>query len=342
MHAADHDLRYDVAAALGLLAWEKHETAASRLHYQEALAAAEEAADPVGQIRALGSLGMFDNDPAPLERAIEISEREFGPDHVLAARPLANLAAAYGYQGRYDEGFERARRGLEILRNGFGDAHPDLGYLLTLLAQLRTSQGWPEDAVVYVEEALPLVQGRLGPNASLVADVHHAYAQALYQAGRRDAALFHATEADRIYAVTRPPESLARRYLLSLEGSIQRDLGDLPAAVASHERLLSIARNSEVPEPTPGLLLDIGKTWIAAGRRDEARALLDLALKGVQENDPWMRAQVRFAMAQALWPDDPARARSLAEQAVAGLDTSPPLYRQFSETVHAWLKDSTL
>jgi serine/threonine protein kinase/tetratricopeptide (TPR) repeat protein len=341
--AGHHEIEYEVAEALGLLAWETGDPEEATRHYQQALTVAEQASDPVRQIQALSSLGMFPGNDRYLERAIEISDRELGPNHALAARPLANLAASYGYSGRYDEGFELASRALSIMESTFGEFNPELGFLLTLLAQFRSSQGRPGEAIGYLERALPLVEARLGANANLVADVHHAYAQALHLIGRQDEALAHALKADRISAVSLPPKSAPRLWLLNLLGNIQREAGDLPAAIASHERLLALASGGpdQPAAIAPEMMLAIGETFTAAGRLGEAKGLLEKALQKPAKADAWTLAQLRFALAQALWPDDPLRARGLAEHASDGLALDPPLYRQFRERVHSWLVERT-
>jgi tetratricopeptide (TPR) repeat protein len=227
------------------------------------------------------------------------------------------------------------------MESTFGESNPELGFLLTLLAQFRSSQGRPGEAIGYLERSLPLVEARLGANANLVADVHHAYAQALHLIGRQDEALAHALKADRISAVSLPPESGPRLWLLSLLGNIQREAGDLPAAIASHERLLALASGGpdQPAKLAPEMVLAIGETFTAAGRRAEAQGLLEKALQDSTKADAWTLAQLRFALAQALWPDDPLRARDLAQHATAGLDPNPPLYRRFTERVNAWLRD---
>ena len=121
---------------------------------------------------------------------------------------------------------------------------------------------------------MPLVETRLGATASLVAEVHHAYAQALHLMGREEEALAHAETADRIYAVSRPPEHFSRLWLLALWGNIQREAGDLPSAITSHERLLALASGGPDQPATlaPEILLAIGETFAAAGRQGEAES----------------------------------------------------------------------
>ncbi len=333
------DLLYEVARAAGLLAFETGQLAESKAHYARALDIADKGADPARRIAALANRGMF-GETDYLEQAIEVTRREFGTQNVNMVRPLQNLAAEYAYQGRHDTALPLVHQAVELLEATYGDQYPDLAFPLVLGGQILSAKGRPAEALPYLQRAQALLEVSRGREAPLVADVRHALADALRWLGRHREALDHALAADQIYAATRPQTHYSRRALLGTIGSIQRELGDLPAALESHGQLLEMLRDpAGTPGDQSGPLLAIGETFLDANRGAEAGVLLEQAFEQVRSSaEPLNSARIRFALARAIKADAPARARQLAQDAVAGLSADSALGRELKERVEVWLR----
>ncbi len=330
------DLRFYLANAAGALAFETGRSGESKAHYQEALEIAESGSDPIRLIHALGNLGMF-GETRFHEQAIEVAEREFGAEDIHLARPLVNLAVEHSYKNRFAEALQLVLRAIDIMETSYGVRHPDLGYPLTLAGQILSAEGRPDEAVVYLQRARSLIEASMGEKAPLVADVRHALANALRWLGRLAEAQDQALEADRIYAHSRPPTHPSRLALLATLGGIQREMGELPRALESHESLLEMIRGQEGSFAAMAWF-DIAETLLEVGRHNEARAHLQKVLAADRgAANPLQTARIRFALARATWIESPVSSRQLAAEAAAGLGEEPPLQKQLKKVIEDWL-----
>ena len=69
-------------------------------------------------------------------KALELGEREFGPDHPTMATLLNNLAELYRAQGRYEAAEPLYKRALAIREKALGPDHPAVATSLNNLAGL--------------------------------------------------------------------------------------------------------------------------------------------------------------------------------------------------------------
>jgi tetratricopeptide (TPR) repeat protein len=74
------------------------------------------------------------------EQALELAEKEFGPDHPDVGTTLNNLALLYQRQGRYAAAELLSKRSLVITEKALGSDHPSVGTSLNNLALLYMSQ----------------------------------------------------------------------------------------------------------------------------------------------------------------------------------------------------------
>lgn len=322
---AGHDqAEYEVFSAEGILHWTANDVEAARGAFIQAVAAAERDASPYHLITALNNLGMLRGQREYLHRAIEVIEKEYGPNHVQAAPPLANLAMSLAFGGRYAEALTRARRSLELQQGAYGDSHPDTGYPLALVGQILLALGRPDEASSYLEHSLSLVEPKLGQQAMLLVELYKALAEARYQAGRYDEALDFIWQAD---AAQRGPEKSdrasgkAHHSLYEVLGNVQREAGDLQAALATHEKLSRRFGRLHSEHALSRAQLAVGETFRAVGRTDEAQEVLEEALALAEPRaDRWMTARLRWALAQTIQTSDPQRARRLATAARQDLE----------------------
>ena len=91
--------------------------------------------------KALEDGGQYGRAIPYYRAALELGERELGPDHPTTATLLNNLAVLYRLQGRFAEAGPLYERALAIWEKALGREHPNVATALNNLAQLYRSQG---------------------------------------------------------------------------------------------------------------------------------------------------------------------------------------------------------
>ena len=76
-----------------------------------------------------------------MEKALEIAEREFGPEHPRIIILFNNLAVLYHAQGRYADAEPLFKRSLGIRKKALGPDHPDTATGLENYAALIRATG---------------------------------------------------------------------------------------------------------------------------------------------------------------------------------------------------------
>ncbi|WP_434417897.1 tetratricopeptide repeat protein [Nannocystis pusilla] len=299
----------------GIVRQIRGEFAAARELHERALALLDrpERPDPqalIGTLSNLGNtlteLGLHADAEATHRRAVALAEEFFGPDHPQAAMLTGNLAAALTDTGRDDEAAELHARALAIKERALGPDHLSVAASLRHIARIRLRQNALGEAQAILRRALAIRERTLGPTHPELADLLHD----LGEVARRE-----------------------RRF---------------PAAQALFRRALAIAepRGDGHPQVLP-LLLGLGRTALDAGDPGAAREPLRRALAAEPKDHaparPEVAARLRLHLAEALWPDPPARpeARALATEARALLgpgDGFAPLRRELD----AWLSGHVL
>ena len=74
-------------------------------------------------------------------KALELGERDFGPEHPTTATFLGNLAFLYRAQGRYADAEPLYKRALAVKDKALGPQHPSVAISLNNLAELYRAQG---------------------------------------------------------------------------------------------------------------------------------------------------------------------------------------------------------
>ncbi len=90
---------------------------------------------------ALYQAGRYDEALPFLKKALELGQREFGPEHPSTAMLLNDLAELYRLQGKYAEAEPLYKRSLVIMEKALGPAHPNVATSLNNLAELYRAQG---------------------------------------------------------------------------------------------------------------------------------------------------------------------------------------------------------
>jgi tetratricopeptide (TPR) repeat protein len=236
------------------------------------------------------------------------AEAAIGP--VIAERP--NLADAALLQAQFQLDKGQATDAISTLRAALGADESD-PQLLLLLARAHTAQG--ADALAMRTLSLAFGASGQSPETALI------FAGRLVRDGRRDSAIDVLTRAISI----RPTHvgllgALGELYVAALDWNraakiIQtlRDLngGAVPDSAADQLDLAMLAGRAPVddalgkiqtedPANRAGTVayLTLAQSYMAAGRRDDARRVLDQGLEGAPHNALMMAVSARLAVAQ--------------------------------------------
>ncbi len=97
-------------------------------------------------------------------RALEIFEKQSGPEHPDTANSLHNLANLYQEQGKYAEADVLYQSALQILEKQLGPDHSETAQLLNNLAALYWTQGQYVKAEPLYTRAIAIQERQLGPD----------------------------------------------------------------------------------------------------------------------------------------------------------------------------------
>jgi tetratricopeptide (TPR) repeat protein len=286
--------------------------------------------------------GKLDEARALFERAIEILERELGPDHLELVRPLSGLAISIGQQGEHEQARALFQRAMTIVETTLGPGHPELADLLNNLGNMAGRQGELGLAHASFERALAIQEATLGsehPNLAAPLDNLGTVAQ-----------LEHDLEAARRYFDR--ALAIRERTLGPTHPSVARTLDNL-AAIALNERRFEDARalnqrSLTISETTQGSehpdlaypLLGLGNSLQALGDARAALPFLEraVALRTAHGIDPLEVARARYDLARALADTgELTRARSLAQLARTTMAEAGEGHAKAVEDIDAWL-----
>lgn len=234
------------------------------------------------------------------QKALEIRERLYGPDHFLVAEVLANLAAASVDANRLDEARVSARRALAIREKLFGPEHRSVARALLLIGRITFSAGDLTEGLALLERAAALAQ-RAVPGDGLFQFIHLAD---LAEARARTGDLRGAEEAcQRALAIAR--ERLGENHarvgsMLATLATIARLKGELPRSIELGEDALRRLGPEVAPWELADVLANLAESYRRAGRVEEAVRRLERAQKALAAapEDNAVRARVSTGLAE--------------------------------------------
>ncbi|MFM5908645.1 MAG: CHAT domain-containing tetratricopeptide repeat protein [Novosphingobium sp.] len=198
---------------------------------------------------SLSTLYIQSGDPASaVETAREAalwSETKLGENHRVTMAAINQLGASLSDSGLYAQAIPILRRTLDLRAKAYPAGHPDIAYSLHALGFALDNAGLPENAKPLYEEAARIFEAQ--------------------------------PDLGQPMTIATVKGQLAR---------IARWQGDRAAALALRDKALAVARaKTPSPEHPEVLRAETNLAWelIAAGRMDEASALLDHASKGLAD-----------------------------------------------------------
>jgi len=252
--------RNSVEAALGLAAYEANETGlpANLLPWQTHLRFVADTAEKQGSEHAgtlLSNLGFHLNMIVDLtgarqayERALQIAETAYGPDHPTVAIRVNNLGVVLRAEGDFAGAKQAFERALSIDEKAYGPDHPKVAIRLNNLGRVLKDQGDPVGAKQASNRALHIDEkayGRDHPNVAIrVNNLGGILREEGDLAGARQAyeRALHIDET--AYGPDHPTVAICVNNL----GLVLRAEGDLAGARQAYERALRIFETCYGPD----------------------------------------------------------------------------------------------
>jgi eukaryotic-like serine/threonine-protein kinase len=240
---------------------------------------------PLDRIQLLMGLStiLFENNKfaeaqRALEEVIRLGENAEGDFWKFGMPAATDLGHVYVELGRFDEAEAIEQRAVADTRRVFGAQHPRM---MSAYGNLSTVQA---------------------------------------KAGHREQALATIAEYRRL-AATMPPSEPRLKWLPLQESRVWRITGDCARAVPLLREALVKFSSAEGPEHprTMAVMNDLGVCLAATNHVPEALSLLEHVLANRRQSGDVTRFRSAFELAKALWlvPEQRARARSLAEEALS-------------------------
>lgn len=284
-------------------------------------------------------LGRHDEALALQQRALAIREAALTPDHPDLIESLNNVATVYSEMGRAEEALRYYDRALAILERTPGANVRMMATILYNCALIDQRQGHHVEAARRHERSLAGFEGLLGKDHFNLTYPMEGLAESRLALGDYDEALRLRMRALAIREVTQGKDSPELAESLTRLAYIQRERGALDEALALDTRALALLEAAGKDGPVlAAALVGLGETHLRAARPAAAIPVLERALPLLGADERERLAELRFALARALWDAraDRPRALALAAEAREALAAAPALAGRV-EAVTRWL-----
>jgi serine/threonine-protein kinase len=286
-------------------------------------------------------LGEQDAAEEYFESSLAIYEEVVGPDHPLVAPVVFNRGNLFFERGDFEAALDSYTKARDTRARAFGKSSYAAGSTLGNVAEALAALGRYEEAEEQLREALPIHAAELGKehpaytmllsNLGAVLDMQGRHEEALPEHERAMAARERRLEA----------EHLDLGNGSASHGVCLHNLGRTAEAAAAFNRAVQIIERTSGSD-TMWLVVPLwglGVTELESGRRQSAVGYLQRALELNERtsHNRYDRARIQLALARALWPNDPEKARELAEQARPTYDALH-YAKDNPNVIDAWLR----
>jgi tetratricopeptide (TPR) repeat protein len=179
-----------------------------------------------------------------MNRAVELDQAEFGPNHPHTAISLQARCNVYSDLGRYDEALACNENALEVQTAFLGPTHPNIAVALNNLGGVHLRMGDYPKGRALLEQALEIRELALGRH-------HPEVGQSLLNLGAATAMMGDLEAAEPVFVravevleqAVGPEDPTLAKALTNL-AQLQVDTGEVPAAKHSGERALDIQESA--------------------------------------------------------------------------------------------------
>jgi tetratricopeptide (TPR) repeat protein/predicted Ser/Thr protein kinase len=282
----------------------------------------------------------LDEAAAQYRRAIDIADRALGPQSLVRAISLNNIAIIHRRKGEYDKALENARASLEAFER-YHPKHPQITSPLSTLANTLLDLGRTDEGIRNLEKGREIAIAKLGADHPTVARADYNIAIVYVDQGdhtRAKPLLQRTLDASRRSMGT--DNRLAARVLNAL-AAIARDERRLADAIELCKEALAMIEKLVGPEHADLVspLTTLGDVLLDSNHAGAALVHLERAMRlQGKEGEPRLRAVTLFAHARASWLTNTDREQAVqhvreARDLLAPLETSDELRRR----VDRWL-----
>jgi len=244
-------------------------------------------------------MGRLDEARSLLEESLRIDEAAFGSMHEECATGHRNLGDLEYRLHDYEAAFERYAQALEIREATLGADHLDCEVVLRDLSDVYTKLGRMEEAWECLLRALRIARAHADEEPLDVAHALNAVAVWLMDAGRFDVVEELLNEAQGLCEGEMPDELLARAEVSGSLARLREHQGRLGEAEDILSEKVGILKRVS-PDGADELVarIQMGRFLLDAGRRDEARELIE-GLLGLSRRQPGSETHTAYAAALA-------------------------------------------
>jgi CHAT domain-containing protein/tetratricopeptide (TPR) repeat protein len=215
-----------------------------------------------------------------LVRAIEIRERVLGPDDLLVATPLSQLASIYDKAGDYVAAEPLHERALKIKEKVLGGDSPEVAYSLQGLGIHYQFKGDYRKSEEALKRALAILDKTGGSGSILYDSILASLGMVYYTLGDYANAEKCYAQEQAIEEKLLGPDHFHLAPLYSNRGLVASDAGDYAKAEVMFTRALALFEKAVGPDKadiTPPLV-DLARLYCTTGEYAKARDLLNRAL----------------------------------------------------------------
>jgi tetratricopeptide (TPR) repeat protein len=203
-------------------------------------------ADTVAQIHR--TAGDFAAARTQHERALELVETSYGPEHPRNARVLNNLGLDQLALGDYETALATYARAADLAARTLGTDHPVYAAILSNTAVAHFGIGDNDAALAEHQQALELLEAQLGPGHPDLASSLNGIASIHFDRGDLELAREYLERTFEIVARTRPPGHGDIATMATNLGSVYEDLGQHERAIELHAQALEIWERAYGPD----------------------------------------------------------------------------------------------
>jgi len=220
------------------------------------------------------------------ERALNIQEAHFGPNHVQVAVTLDNLGIAHTELGNPEYAKELLQRSLHIAESHFGKDHVQVAWTLDNLGAALRDCGEIRQAGVLHERALLIYEAEYGTDAVRLGRTLNSLGHIQRGLGKPAKAKSYYQRALVVYENEIEPDQAQVAICYNNLGNATRELGDVQGAKGLYEKALSIAEAffGSSHNEVGSTLNNLGLAHLEMGKPDTGYPLFARALDIFEAN----------------------------------------------------------
>lgn len=223
--------------------------------------------------------GKYELGDEALNRGLDALNKLDTPEQQRRGGLLTAKASLLLTRGLNDEALAVFEQAIEVIREGYGERHPNTATALDNLGTAMSAVGRNDEALQRQQGALAIRAEALGLSHVSVGGSHQNLSITLVRIGELEGAREHAEQAVAVMERVLGTQSLELASALSQLAYVERILKDHDGSVAHLERALAMTiavGGNDHPKATQARFM-LGSTFADAGEYERARDLLQLA-----------------------------------------------------------------